>query len=132
MKLLVISKKLLPALVLLLATSAFAAEKASLVLYEAATVSGHRLAPGEYQLKWDGAGPSIELNILSKGKVVATVPAHLVEQSNVERRNTYKVHMNDDGTATLVKIDFAGKKYALSLTDGSASGEATAQKDSKQ
>jgi hypothetical protein len=40
--------------------------------------------------------------------------------------------MNDDGTATLVKIDFAGKKYALSLTDGSASGEATAQKDSKQ
>src|SRR5713226_1972417 len=116
MKLLIISKKLLPALVLLLATSAFAAEKASLVLYEAATVSGHKLAPGEYQLKWDGAGPSVELNILSKRKVVATVPAQLVDKRNLASRNTYKVHMNDHGTTTLLKIALAGKKYALSLT----------------
>jgi hypothetical protein len=130
MKLLTISKKLLPVLTLLLATSAFAADKASLVLYEAATVSGHKLAPGQYQLKWEGAGPSVELNILSKGKVVATAPAHLVELSNVEHRDTYKIHMNDDGTATLVKINFAGRKYALSLTDDSASAESPTQKDS--
>ncbi|PYX90971.1 MAG: hypothetical protein DMG67_11735 [Acidobacteria bacterium] len=73
--------KLLPGLVLLLATAVFAANKASCNVAEAVTVNGHRLAPGEYQFQWDGTGPNIDLSILSKGKLIATVPARLVEQS---------------------------------------------------
>lgn len=131
MKVSIISKKLLLALALLLVTSAFAAEKASFQLSDAATIGGHKLAPGEYQLKWEGSGPNIEVSILSKGKVVATVPARLVEQDNPDRRNTYRTHINDDGTASVTKIDFAGKKYGLSFIDGSASADSTGQKDTK-
>jgi hypothetical protein len=119
MKLSLISK-LLPGLVLLLATAAFAANKSSLELSDPVSVSGHQLAPGSYQLKWDGAGPGVELNILSRGKVVATVPAQVVQQDRADRDDTYRTHKNDDGSLSLVQIHFAGKKYSLSLGDESA------------
>src|SRR5260370_42182316 len=79
MKLSMIFRKLLPGLALLLATAAFAANTGSFNAYEPITVSGHQLAPGEYQLKWDGAGPSVDVSLLSRGKLVATVPARLLE-----------------------------------------------------
>ena len=42
---------------LLLASSAFAATKASLELKHPTTVNGTQLKPGEYKLQWDGTGP---------------------------------------------------------------------------
>ena len=64
MKLSMISRSLLPALALLLATSAFAANKGnkgSFDVFEPVTVSGHQLTPGRYKLTWDGTGSSVEL-----------------------------------------------------------------------
>ena len=113
-----ISKTLLPGLALLLATSAFAANKGNkgaLDLDTPATIAGHQLAPGEYKLTWDGTGSNVELMILSHGKLVATVPAHLIELSQPERNNAIESSTNADGSQTLNKIDFAGKKYALAF-----------------
>jgi hypothetical protein len=128
MKLSLISKKLLPALALLLATAAFAATKSSLELSDPVTVGGHQLAPGEYQIKWEGAGPNIDLNILSKGKVVATVPAHVVPQDRAGANDTYRTSKGGDGSLSLTEIHFAGKKYSLSLSDDATTAT---QKDSK-
>jgi hypothetical protein len=130
MKLSTIVGRLLPVLILLLATSAFAANKGSLVVLDApVTVSGHQLTPGEYQLKWEGAAPTVELSILSKGKVVATVPAHIVDRPNANPYDSYSTDKNSDGTLSLTQIKFGGKKYVLALGDeaaakkeGSASG----------
>jgi hypothetical protein len=61
-----ISKTLLPALALLLAISAFAANKGnkgSIELDRPATIAGHQLAAGEYKLTWDGTGSNVELMI---------------------------------------------------------------------
>ncbi len=127
MKLSLISKKLLPALALLLATAAFAATKSSLELSDPVTVSGHQLAPGQYQIKWEGAGPNIDLNILSKGKVVATVPARVVQQDRSGANDTYRTSKSNDGGLSLTEIHFAGKKYSLAFGDEAA----TAQKDGK-
>ena len=113
-----ISRTMLPALALLLATSAFAANKGnkgSIELIQPATVGGHQLAPGQYKLTWDGTGPNVDLMILSYGKLVATVPAHLIELSRPERNNGYEVHTNDDGGQTLTGIEFGGKKYELTF-----------------
>jgi len=118
-----ISRTMLPALALLLATSAFAANKGnkgSIELIQPATVGGHQLAPGQYKLTWDGTGPNVDLMILSYGKLVATVPAHLIDLSRPERNNGYEVHTNDDGSQTLTSIEFGGKKYGLTF-----GGEAT-------
>src|SRR5260370_7984720 len=109
---------LLAGLVLVVATSAFAAtnvNKGSFEVFEPLTVSGHQLAPGQYKLTWDGTGSSVELMILSQGKLVATVPAHLIELSQAERTNATVSRKNDDGTQSLTQIDFPAKNTALAL-----------------
>jgi hypothetical protein len=134
MKLSMISKSLLPGLALLLATSAFAANKGntgSFEVFEPLTVSGHQLAAGQYKLTWDGTGSSVELMILSQGKLVATVPGHLIELSQAERDNATVSRKNDDGSQSLTQIDFAGKKYALAFGDESAATESASQDGSQ-
>ena len=123
-----ISKTLLPGLALLLATSAFAANKGnkgSIELDQPTTVSGHQLAPGEYKLTWDGTGTNVQLMILSHGKLVATVPAHLIELTHPEVADATELSANGDGRQTLNKIDFGGKKYALQIGEQSAADEAS-------
>lgn len=132
MQLSMICKKLLPAFALLLATTAFAANKASLELTDPVTVNGHKLAAGQYQLQWDGAGPSVDLNILSRGKVVATVPARLVEQAKADRDDRYRMVKNDDGTVSLTEIHFSGKKYSLALGDESATAATSTANSNSQ
>ena len=129
-----ISKTLLPVLALLLATSAFAANKGnkgSIDLDQPATIGGHQLAPGEYKLTWDGTGPNVDLMILSYGKLVATVPAHLIDLSRPERNNGYEVHTNDDGSQTLTSIEFGGKKFALAFGGEATMTESVSQSSSQ-
>jgi hypothetical protein len=126
-----ICRKLVPALVLLLTTAAFAANKASCTVAQAVTVGGHQIAPGEYQFQWDGSGPSVSLNILSKGKLVTTVPARVVDENGTAERTTMRMRENDDGIATLKQIHFADKKYALVFGDETASAESSASGNGK-
>jgi len=113
MRLSITFKRLLPALALLVSTSAFAASKGSFNLYHPATLGGYQLASGEYQAKWEGTGPDVQLSILSHGKLVTTVPARLIELNHAEANDATELTNNADGSQTLNKIDFAGKKYQL-------------------
>ena len=129
-----ISKTLLPVLALLLASSAFAANKGnkgSIDLDQPTTVSGHQLAPGEYKLTWDGSGTNVQLMILSHGKLVATVPARLIELSQPEAHDATELSANGDGSQTLTKIDFGGKKYALAFGDEATMTESASQSSSR-
>ena len=117
------SKGLLLGLALLLATSAFAANKGSLQVSDTVNVSGKSLAAGEYNVKWEGNGPNVELNILLGKKVVATIPARLIDLDRSAPGNTSVVKRNEDGSKTLSEIRFAGKKYALALGDESAKAD---------
>lgn len=125
-----ISKTLLPGLALLVAASAFAANKGNkgaLDLDMPAIIAGHQLAPGEYKLTWDGTGSNVELMILSHGKLVATVPAHLIELSQPERNDAIESGTNADGIPSVNKIDFRGKKYALAFGDEATMTESASQ-----
>ena len=124
MKLSKVSKGLLLGLALLLATSAFAANKGSLQVSDEVTVSGKQLARGEYTVKWEGNGPNVELNILQGKKVVATTPARLIDLNRSADGDSAVVRKNDDGSRTLAEIRFAGKKYALAVGNESAKAEA--------
>jgi hypothetical protein len=119
-----LSKGLLLGLALLLATSAFAANKGSLQVSDTVTVSGKQLARGEYTVKWEGNGPNVELNILQGKKVVATTPARLIDLNRSADADSAVVRKNDDGSRTLAEIRFAGKKYALAVGNESAKAEA--------
>ena len=129
-----IFKILLPGLALVLATSAFAANKGnvgSFKVFEPVTVNGHQLTPGQYKLTWDGTGSGVALMILSQGKLVATVPARLIELGQASRDNATESRKKEDGSQSLTQIDFAGKKYALSFGDESSVTESTSETGSQ-
>jgi hypothetical protein len=125
-----ISKYLLLALALSLATSAFAASKenkGSIQLSDPAAVAGHQLAVGGYKLTWNESGSKVEVMFLSNGKLVATVPAHLIELTRPEAYSHYEVRTKDDGSKILTNVGFGGKKYTLAFGDETTVVESASQ-----
>ena len=117
-----VTKSLVLGLAVLLATSAFAANKGSLQVQEPISVNGQQLAPGDYKVQWDGSGPNVELSILHGKKVVAKAPAHMVDLPAPSPSDAAVTLKQDSGPNSLAGIRFQGKKYALDFTQ-SGEGE---------
>jgi hypothetical protein len=113
-------QSLLLALALLLATGAFAANRGSLQLNESVNVAGKQLAAGDYNVKWEGSGPNVELSILKGKAVVTKVPARVVELSRSSGSDAAVTKLNSDGSKSLAEIRFSGKKQALAIGEESA------------
>jgi len=110
---------------LLLAAAGFAANKGPLQITDATSVGGKQLKPGKYTVTWDGDGPNVQLNIMKGGKVVTTVPAHVLAVDHSSPLNSTVAKENGDGTKSLSEIRFSGKKYTLEIganMGGSQSG----------
>jgi len=110
-----VSKSLVLGLALLLASSAFAATKASLQLTNAVTVNGTQLKPGDYKVQWEGSGPNVELSIMQGKNVLAKVPAHVIELQTPSAHDAAVTRKNDSGPNSLAGLRFQGKKFALEL-----------------
>ena len=119
------ANKLMVGVALLLATSAFAANKGSLQVQEPLNVNGTRLAPGDYKVQWDGTGPSVELSIMQGKKVVTKVPAHVIDLSSASPSDAAVVKNNGDGTKSLSEVRLSGKKFALAVGEEAAKADAT-------
>jgi HAMP domain-containing protein len=115
MKIASILKGGLLGLALLLATSAFAANKGSLQVSSPVSVAGKQLAAGDYTVKWEGAGPSVEVSIMQGKNTLAKVPAKVVALDNPSSYDSAVVNTNGDGSR------FSGKKFALEIS-GESSG----------
>ena len=134
MKLSLTSKLMTLALALMLATSAFAASdthKGNLQVFDPVQVNGKQLSPGEYQLKWEGNGPDVQLNIVKGGKVVATTQAKVVDLDQKANGDAAVVSNNTDGSRSLNQIRFGGKKFALSLNGETSQAEMKSTDSSK-
>jgi len=107
-------------LALLLAASAFASSKGSLQLSEPVNVAGKQLPAGDYNLKWEGNGPNVELSILKGKAVVTKAPARLVDLSQTASSDAAVTKINSDGSRSLAEIRFSGKKQALAIGEESA------------
>ena len=119
MKFATVSKGVVMGLALLLASTAFAATKASLTLQSPATINGTQLKAGDYKLQWDGSGPTVEVSIMKGKTVVAKVQAKVVDLNTVAQNSAAVVQRNADGSSTLTGARFEGKKIALELGDTS-------------
>ena len=128
MKFATVSKSLVMGLALLLACSAFAATKANLVLNNPTTVNGTKLKAGEYKLEWDGSGPNVEVSVIQGKKVLAKVPAKLVDLSAPAQNDAAVVKSNGDGTTNLAGARFQGKKFAIDLGESSDGMQAGSSK----
>lgn len=122
MKSLSFSKFMIAVTVLAFVSSAFAGNngrKESFEIASAIQVNGQTLPAGEYQAKWEGSGPNVEVSFVHAGKVMATAPATVVETTE-KSANTSAELQGADGARQLNALHFSGKKYSLSFN-----GEAT-------
>ena len=121
-----ISKGLLFGASLLLASAAFAGEKASLKVYETLKVNGKTIPAGNYDVSWEGAGSNVQVSILKGKDTIATLPAQ-IEASNAASASTgYSTRKEGDGSKSMTNVFFAGKKYTLNLEQRAASAAQTA------
>lgn len=58
------------------------ANAAKVTFTEPVTVGNTVLNAGNYRVKWDGAGAAVQVSFLQGNKIVATVPATIVEEAN--------------------------------------------------
>ena len=114
-----VSKSLLMGSALFLASSAFAANKASMQVQSAVIINGATLKPGDYTVEWNGSGSNVELSITQGKKVLAKVPAHVVDLETASNSNATVIRRNDDGTNSLTGVRFGGKKFALEVGEAS-------------
>jgi len=114
MKLNHLAKTVVLGLAVLLASSAFASNKGSLEVREPFEVNGQQLAPGEYQLRWDGTGSNVEVSFMQGKKEVAKASAKIVE---LDKAPAYDAAVIDhaSGKAAVSQVRFDGKKYALAI-----------------
>jgi hypothetical protein len=113
---------------LLLTSGAFAATKADLTLQSPTTINGAQLKPGDYKLQWEGSGPNVEVSIQQGKKVIAKVPAKVVDLNFPSQNNAAVLKMNGDGTSTLAGARFEGKKFALEIGESSDGMQAGSSK----
>jgi hypothetical protein len=117
MKLNHLAKTVVLGLAVLLASSAFASNKGSLEIRESVEINGQQLAPGSYQVRWDGTGPSVEVSFMQGKREVAKTSAKIVD---LGQSSSYDVAVVDhsNGKATISEVRFGGKKFALALGGG--------------
>jgi hypothetical protein len=116
-------KSILLAGVLLLAGSAWAASKGPLELQEPASVAGTKLKTGTYTVQWEGTGDQVQLKIFQGKKEVASTSARMVALEKPLDRDATLMRRNDDGTLTIMRINFGKKNFALEIgDDGGGSG----------
>lgn len=128
MKFATVTKTVVVGLALTLATSAFAASKANLTLNNPTSINGTSLKAGEYKLLWDGNGPNVEVSIMQGKKVIAKVPAKVVDLNQSSANDAALLKQNSDGTTTLAGARFQGKKFALELGEASDGMQAGSSK----
>ncbi|MGA7291604.1 MAG: hypothetical protein WBW53_04305 [Terriglobales bacterium] len=123
-----LAKTVVLALAVLLATSAFASNKATVDVQEPFEVNGQQLAAGEYHLRWDGTGSNVEVSFMQGKKEVAKASAKLVPLDKAPDYDSTVID-HSSGKAAISEVRFAGKKYALAIgTTEKAEMSATSSK----
>lgn len=105
---------------LLLATDAFAANKGTLHVSSPEIVAGERLGAGDYTVRWDGTGPSVQFRIMQGGKVVVAAPARIVALDNASPSDSVVVQTYDNGIRRVSQMCFSGQKLALQIEESSS------------
>ena len=113
-------------LALILAGSAFAgsgSHKESFQLGAAAQVNGKELPAGDYEARWEGSGPTVQVSITQGKKVIATVPAQVVDLNKASYATETEIKNSANGDREVTSLRFSGKKYSLQLSSESAKAQ---------
>lgn len=122
-------KGVLATALVLAATVVWADGKGSLGLQHSTNIAGKTLQSGKYSVRWDGSGDQVDLKIYKGKNMVASIPARVIQLSSPAPFDSAVVNNDSNGTMSLAQIRFAGKRYALQVSnDGGGSGSSGASK----
>jgi hypothetical protein len=105
----------LTGIAIVFATTALAADKGSMKVFDPTVVNGTQLSPGDYGLQWEGTGNNVQLKILQGKKVVATTSATLIQLNAPAPQNMTSTRDADNHAKALSEVTFRGKSYALAI-----------------
>ncbi|HKD80706.1 MAG TPA: hypothetical protein VKH81_13490 [Candidatus Angelobacter sp.] len=131
MKSTLFSRIMIASLALMLAGSAFAAgasHKDTFHILAPTQVNGTQLPAGDYEARWEGSGPTVQVSITQGKKVIVTVPAQLVDLNQASSDTAAEIKSGPNGDRQITSLRFSGKKYSLTL--GSESANAQGKTDS--
>jgi hypothetical protein len=115
MKLNTLAKTLVLGLAVLLATGAFASNKGSFHVDESVVLNGQQIPAGDYTVRWEGAGPDVQLSVMQGKKEIAKASAKVVELDNAPNGNAVVVSTSASGAPAVSQLRFSGKKTALAI-----------------
>jgi hypothetical protein len=104
---------------LLVPAGAFAAaetHKGSLNLTSPVRVGGQRLVAGQYEVKWEGSGPTAQVDILRGGKVLVSTNARIEQLQDKSRYDSNDEVPGSQGDKALREVRFSGQRYAINFT----------------
>src|SRR5262249_32372355 len=105
-------------------TFASHAVKKSLDIHETLSVQGVQLVPGSYRFEWTEPGPKIDVKIIHNSETVATVPAHIVQESISNGQNGCTIALGSNGDKDhLSGLFFSGEKYKVQIDQASQSSK---------
>lgn len=85
----------------------------TITVTSAVQVGGAQLAPGKYQIRWTGLGPTAPLEIVLNRKQVIQTNARVVILGIRPSADEVVPRTNADGTISLGSLEFAGETFAL-------------------
>ena len=106
----------LATLIVLLVTVTFAASKnqGTFTLQDTARVGSTELRPGQYKVEWTaGTGGAVKVEILQRGKTVATAEGKLKDLEAPSPYDAVIVKPVSDNQKSIAEINFSKQKQAL-------------------
>jgi hypothetical protein len=103
-----------------LPASSFARDKnqGNLKLFDPVRIGSTQLEPGNYKVQWNGAGPTVNVDILQNKKTVATTSAKLVGYTSGYDAVVTEPAGNSQAKV-LQEIDFGKQKEGLQFKPAS-------------
>lgn len=115
MKLNTLAKTLVLGLAVLLATGAFASNKGSFHVDESIVLNGQQIPAGDYTVRWEGAGPDVQLSVMQGKREIAKASAKVVDLDNPANGNSVVLNNSGSGAPSVSQLRFSGKKTALAI-----------------
>jgi hypothetical protein len=105
----------------LLSVPALAAKNSRNISVSTAVKAGStELTPGDYNVTWTGSAPNVEVTITKNRKVVVTLPAKLVEESNKNEG----LNINSEGGVEILQAIRLSKVTLVLENSGSSENKA--------
>jgi hypothetical protein len=92
------------------------------------TLNGAEIPEGLYELKLESSNSAVRVTLCRDGRFVATALGAWVKNGAKYTENSALLHVNSDGSRSLIEIRFAGARKTIVLNKPDATIRVTANK----